>query len=185
MSAAEMAKKLTLLDAMHMLTKAWNCVTDVTIRNCFAKAGFTKGTAPEKQMETAPEKPMETAEPPESMNAISFAEYVQHDDDLECHGMPTDDDICSDMLREEEERRNHIEFNNDNEDAEEEDADTPIRLPVTASDARKALEEVRRFLEDTGCSDYKTFYDLEDLVEKVAEKSRRQTKITEFINWIP
>ncbi|XP_052260991.1 tigger transposable element-derived protein 6-like [Dreissena polymorpha] len=183
MSAEEMAKKLTLLDTMHMLTKAWNCVTEVTIRNCFAKAGFTKGTVPEKPMETAPEKPMETAEPPLSMNAISFAEYVKHDDDLECLGMPIDDDICSDILQEEEERRNHLEINIDNEDAEEEDADTPIRLPRTASDARKALEEVRKFLEDTGFCDYKAFNGLEILVEKVAEKSRRQTKITGFHNY--
>ncbi|KAH3782820.1 hypothetical protein DPMN_160740 [Dreissena polymorpha] len=53
LSAAEMAKKL---DAMHMLTKAWNNVTENAIRNSFAKAGFTK--------ETPPETPMETAEPP-------------------------------------------------------------------------------------------------------------------------
>ncbi|KAH3843852.1 hypothetical protein DPMN_117383 [Dreissena polymorpha] len=69
---------------------------------------------------------METAEPPDSINASYFDEYVQHDGDLECHGMPTNENICSDILREEEEQRNHLKVKFDNEDTEEEDSDAFI-----------------------------------------------------------
>ncbi|KAH3842923.1 hypothetical protein DPMN_116428 [Dreissena polymorpha] len=62
---------------------------------------------------------METAEPPDSINASYFDEYVQHDDDLECHGMQTNENICSDILRKEKEQRNHLEVKFD---TEEEDA---------------------------------------------------------------
>lgn len=39
-TANELAKKTSLLDAMHLLIAAWQSVTDITIKNCFIKGGF-------------------------------------------------------------------------------------------------------------------------------------------------
>ncbi|CAC5392642.1 unnamed protein product [Mytilus coruscus] len=38
--ANALARKLTLVDAVHLLQKSWNCVITVTIINCFKKGGF-------------------------------------------------------------------------------------------------------------------------------------------------
>jgi hypothetical protein len=36
----QLARKLTILDAVHTLKKAWSAVTSTTIVNCFKKGGF-------------------------------------------------------------------------------------------------------------------------------------------------
>ncbi|XP_052071173.1 tigger transposable element-derived protein 4-like [Mytilus californianus] len=40
LTANALARKLTLLDAVHLLKKSWSCVTTLTIINCFKKGGF-------------------------------------------------------------------------------------------------------------------------------------------------
>ena len=35
--------KITILDAMKMLVLSWKNVAESTVRNCFAKAGISKG----------------------------------------------------------------------------------------------------------------------------------------------
>ena len=178
LSANELARKLTLLDAIHMLAKAWSNVKEETIKNCYKKAGFVK-TPMMSDTTTEASPATTTVQHPDSMTADTFEVYVNHDEDLECHGMPKVEDICSDLLREEEEERNHIEYDADSED------DEPVQLPATAGDARNGLTDVRRFLEDSGCSDYSLYYQMEELVEKYAAMRKRQTKMTEYVDWIP
>jgi len=40
--ASELAKKLTLLDSLHMVKEAWSRVTTETIVNCYRRASFVK-----------------------------------------------------------------------------------------------------------------------------------------------
>ena len=42
------AKKITVLDAIHFANAAWNRVKDVTIRNCFRHGGFTRSDVEEE-----------------------------------------------------------------------------------------------------------------------------------------
>nr|XP_022294775.1 tigger transposable element-derived protein 4-like [Crassostrea virginica] len=39
------APHISLLDAIHMLSQAWNCVTPQTITNCFRHAGISTDNA--------------------------------------------------------------------------------------------------------------------------------------------
>lgn len=50
-----------------------------------------------------------TVQHPDSMIANTFEEYVNHDEDLECSGMPMVEDICSDILQ--EEKKNETTLN--------------------------------------------------------------------------
>lgn len=172
LSANDIARRLTLLDAVHMLARAWRAVTPETVRNCFAKAGFkTDSQSP------APEVPIEL---PESMTASSFDEYVCHDEHVECYGMPSDEDICHDLRQ-----ADSCDAISTISDDEDNDGNEPLRLPGSVKEARSGLADIRRFLEDFGCTDFEAFYQLEELVEKVGAASRRQAKITEFVDWIP
>lgn len=45
--AIQLSRKLTVLDAIHLLTRAWRDVTPTTIQNCFRKGGFSHPTADE------------------------------------------------------------------------------------------------------------------------------------------
>ncbi|GBN65189.1 hypothetical protein AVEN_8424-1 [Araneus ventricosus] len=40
--ASEIAKKVSLLGALHFVKEAWDEVSDVTIRNCFRHGGFIR-----------------------------------------------------------------------------------------------------------------------------------------------
>lgn len=172
LSANDIAKKLTLLDAMHMLTRAWSSVTPETIKNCFRKAGFTNGNETSSQTIT----PVDAVDHPDTMTATSFEEYVRHDEDLECHGMMTDADICRGVQGE----RQTVQ-----EPLDEAAEDDEIRMPGCISDARDGLAAVRRYLEDHDCKSYSQFYALEELVEKIAAESKRQARMTEFGQWMP
>ena len=46
-NANTIAKRFSVLDAIHILADSWNKVTKETIRNCWRKANFF--SAPEKQ----------------------------------------------------------------------------------------------------------------------------------------
>lgn len=40
--ANDIAKKTTLLEAVHLANKAWSSVKSDTIKNCFKKGGFVE-----------------------------------------------------------------------------------------------------------------------------------------------
>lgn len=42
--ASDAAKSISLLDGLHMIRKAWDNVSQETVKNCFKKCGFTKET---------------------------------------------------------------------------------------------------------------------------------------------
>jgi hypothetical protein len=42
-------KSINLLDAIHFIHRAWSSVTQQTIRNCYAHAGWTRSTIFENQ----------------------------------------------------------------------------------------------------------------------------------------
>jgi hypothetical protein len=40
--ASAVAKKISLLDALHLVAMSWKPVSEKTIENCFRKGGFSK-----------------------------------------------------------------------------------------------------------------------------------------------
>ena len=170
LTANELAKTLTLLDAVHLLTKAWQSVKSVTIANCYRKAGFVD-SAPVPADDSD-----DTVPPPPGMDASQFEAYVSHDDDTECHSTPSDEDICLEFMT--EDRRAG--------DSDSDDDELPvIKLPILSMDVKNALSTIRSYLEENNCASFQEFYAVEELCQKTMCESKKQTKITEFLNWIP
>jgi hypothetical protein len=170
-SATAIARKLTLLDAVHLLSRAWKDVKISTIINCYRKAGFAQDPADEEE---------EEINIPDGLDKEQFLNYVESDCDLECHRQPTDDDICSQFTQFNQEDNGQISREADSEDEDEE-----MELPPSSTEAKEALSLLRRYLEVHGCDDFNDFYSLEDKCESVADNLKTQRKITEFIHWIP
>lgn len=82
----ELAKKTSLLDAMHLLVAAWNSVTQTTVKNCFIKGGF----CPHEEEVVAEED----LPPPEGLTLDQFTEWVSVDEKLETAHQTTDEEIC-------------------------------------------------------------------------------------------
>lgn len=116
-SAAEISRATSLLDAVHMLSKAWKLVSPMTIRNCFRKGGFKDDVdGIEDDSDCLPV-------PPANLSAATFAEWVTIDDNLPTTHILTEEDICAEIKE-----QGHIE-NNEATDADEEEQDEPIVFP--------------------------------------------------------
>lgn len=82
----ELAKKTSLLDAMHLLLDAWHSVTQTTIKNCFIKGGFCPLEEDIVAEEDLP--------PPEGLTLDEFQEWVSVDENLEVAHRTTEEEIC-------------------------------------------------------------------------------------------
>ncbi|XP_054276524.1 tigger transposable element-derived protein 6-like [Macrosteles quadrilineatus] len=103
----ESMTQINLLDALWMVSKAWNCVTSVTIKNCFNACGFevpqhtTGNELDEVQDEPSiadiNETPAEWTVAAQALNVeeLAFVDFVDFDDDVAVCGELTDADIIT------------------------------------------------------------------------------------------
>ena len=76
MSVSQLTKRISILDAMHMLKVAWQNVKQVSTSNCFVKAGFVLLTAATEE---------EIYDSPDGMTLSEFQAYVDMAQPLDCH----------------------------------------------------------------------------------------------------
>ena len=158
-----------------MATKAWSMVTPTTIRNCFRKGGFSVPTVTD-----TPQHDDDVPVPP-TLTDTQFDDYVTHDDDLDCYGVPTDSDIVADFLSEEPTFR----ATDASSDEEDDTDDDPYEEKMTFRLAQQQIRKIRSLIEDNGGTSFTHLYGLQDQLRTLAPSAARQTKVTEFINWIP
>lgn len=174
---------ITVLDAMHMLHKAWKNVEVSTISNCFKACGFSKdqeNNDDEDEVILPSSLPLDEsfvedddlAERLLSETNVNFSEFVSFDDDLPVTGLLTDEDILSSVNEREEDSDDELE------NAEE------IRT-VSMSEARAALEKVRLFLgqcdlQDEKDTTYNSLVNIDNIIDKNSSHFMIQKKITEF-----
>jgi hypothetical protein len=100
---------------------------------------------------------------------------VDIDNNLPCAGLPTDDDICASILAE----------NADNRDVNPADSDDEEVQPAvrpTSSELLSAVATIRQGFE-FGNIDFDYLYHEEDQVSTLVTKMKRQTVMTEFLQW--
>ena len=96
--------EINVLDAMRMLRKAWADVTQQTVANCFAKAGFQLSMC----VNYAPDDDATTGDDGDEFDEeddlplshllpahVTFDEYAAVDENVETCEQPTDDDIVA------------------------------------------------------------------------------------------
>lgn len=163
---------------MKFARKAWYLVSDVTVKNCFKKAGFWKSIdeqdlPEENDVEVGPSNEEWTKLVSHESNMLmpSFEDFVQIDDDVTTAGEQTDDNIVKNCV-------NTCIAGNDSED-ESQIPDTEIKnIPMKL--ALNALETVHQYFEytvvDQGIFDQ--IYELEKNIRNT--KTENQTKLTDF-----
>lgn len=173
---------INVLDAMWMITKAWNKVTDRTILNCFKKSGFKTKTEDDDDTEQPPSEITETPgnweKVREALNLqqeAEFEDFVTFDDDIAVCGELTDADIISSVS------------SVPNENAEDDDEEYIIseKPDPTIKDAREALNVLKCvFLKKGGLSDsvVKSITELDCALDLVSITSSKQTTIIDFFS---
>ncbi|KAG7273270.1 hypothetical protein CRUP_009698, partial [Coryphaenoides rupestris] len=86
-TAADIAKKISLLDSILMLRDAWADVGASTIRNCWKKGGLVM----------APEEEPNTVDPPAEVSAEEFEQWITADDNTPVSEPVTDEDIIAEV----------------------------------------------------------------------------------------
>ena len=92
----EFIKTTTVLDALHFLKQAWQKVTPVCIQNCFRKAGFDLRSPIQPSLErNADDTQFNWSSL--GIDEEDFDHYVTIDDDIDCYGDLTDDQIVQEV----------------------------------------------------------------------------------------
>ena len=164
-TATDYAKKLTLLDTVHLLSTAWKNVKQQTMVNCYRKAGFQIPTVERQNAVTDDDLVIPTIIPQND-----FDRYVNHDSDTPCHGLLTDEEIAHSVREQPTDPQEDI----DNEDKHEEN-----QLPLTATHAYDCLQDLRQVLEERGKPDthFSNFYALERQSDRVYRMDSLRTYI--------
>ncbi|VDI45379.1 Hypothetical predicted protein [Mytilus galloprovincialis] len=160
-TVVEIAKKVTLLDAIHMATNAWKKVKTTTIVNCFRKAGFIDT----HEEELIPE--IKDIENPPSMTEDEFIEYVDYDYNTECYRELTDADNAASTLQDESMRNSDPVDDSDSKDELEESI-----VPVNFSQANTLLAGLRCAMEEHQSTDFSTYYKMEAKILKMFAQSQ-------------
>ena len=174
--------KPNVLDAIRMIAAAWELVKPETLKNCFRKAGWKKTTEGPSTSVFQPEE-IDEDEIPLSVlrerlhlpDSLSFDDYVNVDNNLETSETVTEESILAELTTltgEEEEEE---------EDAENETVSVP---PVCSfADAKKYIEEIRRFFESsdrTHDSEFSAISQLDNALFRNVQY--RQSVISDFFH---
>lgn len=161
---------ISVLTAIIVIDKAWKNVNPNCIYNCFRKCGF-------KQVENVEN----SSEPQKITNSdsewgllpdctkLTFEDYTHVDDDISVHGALTDAELL-----------NSAPLDKDEEGDEEEQP--PI--PVTLSEARRCLSNLRFYALRTDTSDdfFAALTTIENSLDNDRLKSLTQQKITDYFS---
>ncbi|KAL4153502.1 hypothetical protein QTP88_001335 [Uroleucon formosanum] len=140
----QIESKVTVLDAIIMLDKAWRNVTSTGIANCFRHAGFCDVTTDTTQLQADSGL----------INNID-EDYLQIDDDLITSEIQTDEDIVDNVIANQQ-----VELDND---TDIEELDDEFETVPSISEARAALRTLERFY----YTKYEGIDDWQDLSQKI------------------
>ena len=178
--------QISLLDAIYMLSLAWRDVTEVTISNCFKKAGFASTRQTALEVSNEPINSIEMTHLWEGLscagynmpNGIALEQFVHADDDVVASDSPTEHDIVETV------RKQFGSSPNPSQSVEDEDIDDcgSKLVPPTPSEAKKALQVLRDFVSaKPSCTElFTSIADLEDEILRLIDTSRVQSHITDF-----
>jgi hypothetical protein len=171
--ANAIAKKIPLLDALHLLAMSWKHVSKKTIENCFRKGGFSKIND-----ETSAFEELDcTAETNESISGDmpkdEFENWVDIDDDIEVVATMTISEICQEVTDDDSKLSKESECNMHTEEEEISEA------PPTNAQIQDALRILRRGVQYRA-TNFEKHYEYEDYIQELINSNKQQTTIHEF-----
>ena len=162
--------EFTLLDALHIVRRAWEQVSESTIRNCFVKAKFI-----EEEIQSEPDdvdlleiwEALPAEEKMQENEEIELSDFLEADERLETGWSFTLDEIAEEMLRSEE----PIESEDNEINVEDE--------IILFEEAQRAWSTVRKFMQQrSGKPSVMQACDrLDDEVHEIRRKNMRQLTI--------
>ena len=169
--------KITLLDGLQMLRKAWESGTPETIKNCFGKAGFREVSPGDAEEDDDPFRDIEETshnlgdlEELALDEPCTFNDYLTVDENLQCAPLPNTEDIVASI-------------GESSTQTNESDDDMGEPLPIVSyQQAHSAFLTIQSYLmcsSDSG-EHYNLLGKLENEIKKCDSNRRVQSQITDF-----
>jgi len=92
--ASAVAKKISLLDALHLVAMSWKRVSEKTIENCFRKGGFSKTNVETPASEESDLTSEIFDQAPDDMSKEEFENWLDIDNNAEVVATMTVSEIC-------------------------------------------------------------------------------------------
>ena len=174
-TASEVASRIPVIRALHLIYDAWHAVKPQTISNCFRKAGFAK----EEENAVAPDQPQEEEEEEfqmlEGMNADEFNDFVDIDQEEPVTGELDDEEIVQAVLQKKQEQTKKEE-----EDGEkEEDEVSELEMPSPAN-LLKSVNTLRDFMHLSGLTSQSSFLTITNQIQRHITDQKTQAPMRFF-----
>ena len=166
-AAADIAKKISLLDAILMLRDAWADVEASTIRNCWRKGGLVM----------SPEEEPTTVDPPAEISTDEFEQWIVGDDSTPVSEPVTDEDIISEV--QERFGAGTSAARSEEGGGGEEDEETVV---PSRAEMRNAVSILKTGLLHVGFKNFDLLHRFEKEVNLVLDKSLIQCSMDKFVN---
>ena len=163
--ANDLAKKTTLLDAIHLLVASWEKVESSTVANCFQRA------VRRNQEPTTPHN-LEITKLPEGLQKKDFEAWIDVDVNVKTDVGINDEDICEMVIPK--------KAAGNESDCSDDDNDAKAKIP-TAGEMRQALKVLRRGVQSRS-TEFRRHYAYEEFIENLLEGERRQTSMLDFFS---
>lgn len=171
---------ISLLHGVRMIDKAWNNVSEKTIKNCFKKSGVNVSVSEsDVEFDAYPKVQWDRIKEyffKENVEeSITFADFVEVDKCVATSGFLQDDDILESIA---DERL----VDDDDADLEEMEDEVNSEHYISSNEARGALNTLRSYLERAEVDDtiFLAFRNLDNTLEIQEVKLMKQKKITDF-----
>ncbi|KAL4120835.1 hypothetical protein QTP88_013453 [Uroleucon formosanum] len=168
----DIAKNMTVLQAIHMSHNAWMKVTTPCIVNCFKESGMVPITTNEALELDLPDVPVDILGL--QIDKETFNEWLDVDKDLPVFQVMNDDEIAAEIVSHKK-QGNDVGVHDEDEVEYAED-----RVSVTRSEVFNAINTLRRAIEehDKGTNYFDTLNNLEHIM--MVSIPKKQGQITDF-----
>ena len=171
--------KLTILDALFMCASSWRDVKTETVMKCFQHAGFevdnTTCTRPTPSHEYEPDRDEETRNLFDQFSTIVAADQL--DVDLDQY-LTIDENIITAADMSIQDIVKSIEEKSEDQDESDEEV-TPV---ISSKAVKQSLELIKAYVaqQPNGEEGLQTTLKLENIINTMTDKTRKQSRITSF-----
>jgi hypothetical protein len=172
--ASVVAKKNSLLDALHLVSMSWKRVSEKAIENCFRKGGFSKtnGETPASKESNLIGEIFDQA--PEGMPKEEFENWLDIDNNAEVVATMTlsviRQAVADDKFKLAEESESDCT-------SKEEEI---LEAPPTNSQMRDTLQILRRGVQHKA-TNFQRQYEYEQFIEELLNANKQQTTLHKFL----
>lgn len=164
---------INVLQAMRMVDKSWRNVTSNAVKNCFKACGFP--VQMQENIEVEGDKTPEEWNKCMSHSEVTFEEFVTCDDEVATAGTLTEEEIMDTVIH-------GVESDDIDEDLNDEPQDPPTIISI--SEARKAVNTLRSFIEQCSNTEddiFSSLFNIENKIDVESVNCLKQKELPTFL----